>query len=95
MPEVKIFAPQVNGQYSLKENTDRDALLKFGLWSEEIAREWLAEADYVLVEESSYNQWIREHVTADEFDELESTYPLVDCKSDSRILIFKREPGIG
>ena len=95
VPEIQIFAPQVNGQYSLKENTDRDALLKFGLWSEEIARDWLAEADYVLVEESSYNQWIREQVTPVEFDELESTSPLVDCKSDSRILIFKRESGNG
>ncbi|MEA3441120.1 MAG: glycosyltransferase family 39 protein [Chloroflexota bacterium] len=92
IPGVRIFPPQMNGEYSLKEDMDAGTLLKFGFWSNEIAEEWLDETDYVLVEDRSYKGWIRANLDLEQFEELEPTPPTASCKGGTRIRIFKRMP---
>lgn len=89
---ISIFPGQMNGQYSLKENGDIDTLLKYGFWSQEIAENWLQEADYILIEKRSFRGWIDDLVIPGEYEELEPSPPTVSCLPDTQLLIFKRVP---
>lgn len=90
LPGSQTYAPQIEASYSRFVGGDRDTLLRLGLWNEEIAREWANQADYLLVKERYYEGWLKELVESGQFDELEPTPPVVECRQDSRIHIFKR-----
>jgi len=86
----QTFSPLIEGSYSRYVGGDKDMLLRFGLWNEEIAREWAGDADYLLIKERYYEGWLKELVESGQFDELEPTPPVVECRNDSRIHIFQR-----
>jgi len=67
-------------------------LHRLGFWNEELANEWSAEADYILIEKRYYENWLKEYVNAGEFDELEMTPHTAYCRQDSQIRIFRRKP---
>ena len=90
IPEAEIYTPQLNGDYTIYEYDDNDTLLKFGLWSDDLARIWLQEADFVLIEAQQYNGWLREVVEASSLQQLRSTPPVVSCRGDAQIMIFRR-----
>jgi len=88
--DSQTFSPLIEGSYSRYVGGDKDTLLRFGLWNEEIAREWAGDADYLLIKERYLEGWLKELVESGKFDELEPTPPVVDCRNDSRIHIFQR-----
>jgi hypothetical protein len=92
VPDIQIYTAQINGGYSLFDIGDPDTLVKFGYWNRDLAEQWAYEADYVLIEERSYKGWLRDIVTAGGYQELESTPPVVVCRDDAHIHIFKKTP---
>jgi hypothetical protein len=50
LPDVKIYPAQLNHSHSYFVGGDADALLRIGLWNDVLAKQWLAEADFVLIE---------------------------------------------
>jgi len=92
VPDIKIYPPQLNGDYSYKYYGEPDQLLKYGWWSVPLADQWLNEADVVLVQQRYYDEWYRERLKAGIFEELESTLPTVYCEDNTHIRIFKRMP---
>lgn len=90
IPDSRTFPPLIEGAYSRYVGGDPDILLRFGLWNEEIAQRWAAESDYLLVIERYYVGWLKQLIESGGFDELEPTPPVVDCRNDSRIHIFRR-----
>ena len=90
LPNIKIFPAQFNGTYSLRRGGDPDALARYGFWSEELARRWAQEADIILIEEQNYHGWLRELVESAAYDELPPTPPLLDCRNNSAIHIFRK-----
>jgi hypothetical protein len=93
VPGIKIFPPQINDGYSYFLVGKPDVLLKFGYWNEELDHRWLDEADFILVEKRNYDGDLRKSIISlKDVIELEPTPPTVACRSDSRILIFKRAP---
>jgi hypothetical protein len=92
IPEARIFPPQINDGYSYKIGEDTDVLLSYGFWNDELANQWLGEADYILVEERTFRGRVSDAVASGTYVELEPTPPQVLCRDDSRIRIFKRAP---
>jgi hypothetical protein len=50
MPDVQVYPPQLNHVHSYQIGGDPDALLRFGLWNGELARQWLMEAVNILLQ---------------------------------------------
>jgi hypothetical protein len=90
LPDIEIFPAQINGDYSLRKGGDPDALLRYGFWSEPIARRWAAEADFILIEERLFRGWLSELVEAGGYNELEATPSTVLCRGNSSIHIFRK-----
>jgi hypothetical protein len=92
LSDVNFYPAQFNNVYSYKIGGDPDELLKFGLWNEELSNLWLGDADYILVTERSYSDWIQTNLESGNLVELGPTSPLNPCKADTRIHVFRRIP---
>jgi hypothetical protein len=87
---VEIYPAQINGGYSLRKGGDPDALARYGFWSEELARRWAEEADFILIEERLFGGWLGELVEAGGHNELRETPSTVLCRGNSSIHIYKK-----
>ncbi|HWQ83387.1 MAG TPA: hypothetical protein VN363_02405, partial [Anaerolineales bacterium] len=91
LPEVQIFPAQINGDYTIYTGGNSERLEKFGFWNEELARQWASEADTILIARHYYSGWLKDHVNAGQFDELEPTPQSAHCEPDAQIRIFRRK----
>lgn len=92
VPGIKIYPSQINAAYSLKQEGEEDMLLQFGFWSPQLAEKWILNSDFVLIEQQYFKGWEKEILKSEQFEELEQTPPVVDCRESSRIRIFRRTP---
>ncbi len=92
LSNVITFPPQLNGDYTLRGGGDSDELLRFGYWNEQLAINWLASADYIMVEKRNYSSTVAEFLDPSHYDEFEPTSPTNPCREDSSILVFRRIP---
>lgn len=90
LKNVEIYPAQINGDYSYRLGGDPDALRRYGFWSEQLAHRWAPEADIILVEAQKYRGWLHELLESGNYDELPATPPLLDCRNNSEIHIFKK-----
>jgi len=90
-PDVEIYPPQINNGYSFHLGGDPDDLLRYGWWSQELADQWIREADVILLEARLYGGFASSFAESGAFDEVSPTQPLVPCRSNSPIHIFVRE----
>jgi hypothetical protein len=91
LPAVRIYPAQLNHWYSYRVGGDPDVLLKTGMWNEELATRWKAEADYLLIAERYVLEWQQENV-AEQYEELTPASLAIPCRQRSIIHIFKRIP---
>ncbi len=91
LPDVEIYPPQINNGYSFRLGGDPDDLLRYGWWSQELADQWIHEADVLLIEARLYGGFATTFAESDAFDEVSPTNALVPCRSNSAIHIFVRE----
>lgn len=89
VPGIKIYPPQMIGDYSYVTGGEPDQLFEFGFWNQELDHRWINEADYILIEERFFKGWLMEAVASGNFDELEPSPPTVTCYNGSQIHIFK------
>jgi hypothetical protein len=90
LPERVIFPAQLNGDYTFVRNGEPETIHRLSYWNEQLARDWLEEADYVLFEERVYSQASDFGFNEQAFDEITKTVPTDPCRADSSILIFHR-----
>jgi len=90
LPEVKVYPPQLNHLHSFFEGGDADALLRAGLWNDVLAKQWLAEADYILIEAGLKQDWVMEILESDNYIQLKSAPRTEKCRWQSVILVYKR-----
>lgn len=90
VPGIRLFPQQMEGDYSYYLGGDREQLLRLGLMNVELDAEWLAQADYLLIEERLYRDWLQAAPPLPEFDELAPTPPTAPCYPGSEIHVFKR-----
>jgi hypothetical protein len=89
MPDVIFYPAQINGNYTYRLGGDPDETVRYGFWNETLKQQWLAEADYVLLEERFFDQLT---LAPDVWREIGKTPPLLVCRDNSEIYIFERLP---
>jgi hypothetical protein len=90
LPEVKVYPPQLNHNHSYFTGGDSDALLRIGLWNDALARQWLAEADFILIEAGLKQDWVMEILENGSYLKLKSAPRTEKCRWQSAILIYQR-----
>lgn len=90
IPQARIFPPQLNDGYTLREGGDPDRLYRMGFWNQELARQWLAEADYVLVEDNNFSESFRLRLQENNYEEVARTGMTNTCRAGTEIRIFRR-----
>jgi hypothetical protein len=90
LPDVKIYPPQLNHSHSYYIGGDADALLRIGLWNDVLAKQWLAQADYILIEAGLKQDWEIEILESDKYIKLDSSPKTEKCRWQSSILVYKR-----
>ena len=91
-PEIKIYFPQIYALFSFRVGGDSEQLVKYGLWNDELARQWRAESDFIFTEVDWY-QTYRPGGDLDttKFEEFQ-TAPVNPCDPYSYLLIYRRKP---
>ena len=90
LPGVEVYPPQLNHTHSLFTGGDSDALLRFGFWNDDLARKWIAEADYVLLEKGHEQDWELQTLSTGNYVQLQSTRKVERCRWQSVIDIYQR-----
>jgi len=91
LKDIHIYPAQLNDGYSRRVGGDADLLLRRGLWNEVWWQKWLAESDYVLVEDRGYKGDLSKALIASGRVELARTPVIAACYQGSSIRIFWRE----
>jgi hypothetical protein len=90
LPDVKIYAPQMNHVHSYFIGGDSDTLLRHSRWNDELARQWLAEADYILVQNTEKVYLTDEMLESGEYVRVMSAPRAEKCRWQSVIQVYQR-----
>jgi len=91
LPDVRIFPPQLNQRFSFVIGGSPEKLVRYGLWNDALAQQWMAAADYIIVDEASFTAPFADRIAAQSFSELPPSPPYSRCSEGARIRIFKRD----
>ncbi|MCJ7434114.1 MAG: hypothetical protein MUO77_11560, partial [Anaerolineales bacterium] len=89
MPGVEIYPPQLNQSHSFYYGGDSDLLLRNGYWTEELARQWMKEADFILLEKGEKLDFEVKIVESKDYITLSPTRKVEKCRWQSIIEIYK------
>jgi len=94
LPDVEIFPPQTNNfSFFLPPTTelDQDFILRFGYWNEEFMKQFIDEADFLLVEGRGTRIDFWHLVDLNDFEVKAVTEPFEACRGeDSVVTIYQR-----
>jgi hypothetical protein len=89
MPDVKIYPPQMNHVHSYFIGGDADTLLHYSQWNDELARQWLADADYILVQNTEKVYLTDEMLESGEYVKVMSAPRAEKCRWQSAIQVYR------
>ena len=89
--DIQIYPPQLNHMFNYYIGGNSDELYRYGYWNEELALAWLEDADYAIVENSTFYGDVVKWISAEQFDELPHTVPINDCNPADYFRIFRRK----
>jgi hypothetical protein len=92
LENVEIHPSQLNGDYSFHLGGDPAELSRYGWWDESLGRQWLNEADYILIYQKYFRGWLAEAMEAGNYEELSPTASVAPCLPDAQIRIFRSGP---
>jgi hypothetical protein len=90
LPDVHIYAPQMNHVHSYFIGGDPDTFLRFSQWNDELARQWLEEADTILVQNTEKVYLTDEMLESGEFVKVASAPRAEKCRWESVIQVYQR-----
>jgi hypothetical protein len=90
LPDVKVYPPQLNHTHSYFIGGDTDELLRIGLWNDVLAKQWLAEADYVMIEAGLKQDWEMKILESDKYVKLKSSPRPEKCRWQSAIIVYQQ-----
>lgn len=93
LPGVRIYPAQLHGVYSFRISGDDQALLKYGWWNQHLAGQWLAQADFVLVEDRSVSgkDWLSQALQAGGYRQVAVTGLQAGCQPGSFFHVYRRK----
>jgi hypothetical protein len=90
LPDVHIYPPQMNHVHSYFTGGDSDTLFRFSQWNDDLARQWLAEADTILVQNTEKVYLMDEMLESGEFVKVTSAPRAEKCRWESVIQVYRR-----
>jgi hypothetical protein len=90
MPNVNVYAPQLNHVHSYYIGGESDVLLRYSKWNDDLARKWLAEADYIMVQNTEKVYLTDEMLESGQFVKVFSAPRAEKCRWQSVIQVYKR-----
>ena len=90
LPEINVYPPQFNHIHSFRDGGDNDWLLRFGLWNENLARQWLNEADFILIEKGHLRDWEKAILESGGYEKIAATPKVEKCRWQSIIDEYQR-----
>jgi hypothetical protein len=90
MPNIRIYPPQLNHIHSFISGGIADGVFRSGQWNDELARKWLAEADYILVQKSEMFFLNDQMLESGEYVHLMSAPKAEKCRWQSVISVYQR-----
>jgi hypothetical protein len=90
MPQVKVYPPQLNHVHSYFVGGKSDVLLRFSQWNDDLARQWLADADYIMVQNTEKVYLTDEMLESGQFVKIFSAPRAEKCRWQSVIQVYKR-----
>jgi hypothetical protein len=90
MPEVKVYPPQLNHVHSYFVGGESDVLLRYSNWNDDLARQWLAEADYIMVQNTEKVYLTDEMLESGQFVKIFSAPRAEKCRWQSVIQVYQR-----
>ena len=94
MPDVLVYPPQLNHVHSYQLGGDANTLLRFGLWNDDLARRWLAEADYIMVQNTEKVYLTDEMLESGEYVKVMSAPRAERCRWQSAIQVYRRADAV-
>lgn len=89
IPDSSPYLPQINSNYSRFIGGDPDTMLMLGRWNDALEKQWLREADFLLV--ASENLVELQPVLDNGDYQLVATTPVVvDCRLNGPIYVYQR-----
>jgi len=90
VPGVIVYPPQLNHVHSYYEGGDAEVLYRFSRWNDALAHQWIAEADYILLQKGFTQEWELQTVQSAGYVQLDSTRKLEKCEWQSVIDVYQR-----
>ena len=90
MPNVNVYPPQLNHVHSYFRGGESDVLLRYGQWNDALARQWLAEADYILVQNTEKVYLTDQTLESGQYTKVFSAPRAEKCRWQSAIQVYQR-----
>ena len=90
LPDVKVYPPQLNHVHSYFKGGESDVLLRYGQWNDDLARQWLAEADYILVQNTEKVYLTNQMLESGQYTKVFSAPRAEKCRWQSVIQVYQR-----
>jgi hypothetical protein len=90
LPDVQIYPPQMNHVHSFYRGGEADTLLRFSQWNEDLARQWLEEADYILFQPEERIYLSDEILESGEYVKVMASPKAERCRWQSVINVYQR-----
>jgi len=90
LPDLKIYPPQMNHVHSYFPGGDSNTLLRFSQWNDALARQWLADADYILVQNPEKVYLTDAMLETAEYVKVTSAPRAEKCRWQSVIQVYQR-----
>ena len=94
MPDVNVYGPQLNHLHYYFNGGDPETLRRFNYWNDELARQWLEEADYILVQNTEKVYLTDEMLESGEFVRVISAPRAERCRWQSAIQVYQRAEAV-
>jgi hypothetical protein len=90
LPNVNVYPPQLNHVHSYFKGGESDVLLRYGQWNDDLARQWLAEADYILVQNTEKVYLTDQMLESGQYTKIFSAPRAEKCRWQSVIQVYQR-----
>jgi hypothetical protein len=90
MPDVNIYPPQMNHVHSYYIGGDAEVLSRYSKWNDELARQWLEEADYIMVQNTEKVYLTDEMLESGAYVKVMSAPKAEKCRWQSAIQVYQR-----
>ena len=90
MPDVQIYPPQLNHVHSYHVGGDSQELLRFSQWNDELARQWLEDADYIMFQSTELVYLTEDMIESGKYEKIMSSPKAEKCRWQSVINVYKR-----